>query len=275
MGKIKKKIKKKLLKIFAGKERFQPFFEVLHEFSLAGLHLGGGDNVSNSGEKNVIAYLDRHIDKAMHPVIFDVGANDGSYAKEVLSTFKERARLYCFEPSKKAFGALSAAMAGCVNVEVHNFGYGQKEETVSIYADFEGSKLGSIFPARANSLGIGTIYKEEIRLKRLDEFCSEHKIAHIDLLKIDVEGGELEVLKGAGTMLNPGTIGMVQFEFGPCNVSSRTFFQDFYRLLDPGYRIFRVLKDGFRAVDCYKESHEVFMTTNYLAVSMESRIKKG
>jgi len=275
MKKIGKKLNKKLKKSFAGKVALQGLFEKLHEFSLAGLNFGGGDNVQSSGEKNVIAYLASHIDKAALPVVFDVGANDGSCAKEVLSVFKDRVRLYCFEPSKKAFCALGESMSAYANVEMYNFGFGEADETVTIHADAEGSRLGSIFPMRAEHLGVDMSYNEKVCLRRLDDFCAEHKIGYVHLVKIDVEGGELGVLKGARSLIGSDSIGMIQFEFGGCNIASRTFFQDFFYLLDPKYRIYRVLKDGFAPVDRYKQTHEVFVTTNYMAVSRKMQSKKG
>ena len=116
-------------------------------------------------------------------------------------------------------------------------------------------------------LGITMAHSEEITVKRLDAFCREHKIDRIDLLKIDVEGGELSVLKGATEMLNAGAIHMIQFEFGPCHIDARVFFKDFFRLLSPRYHIYRVLRDGLKLVDKYREADEIFLTTNYLAVT--------
>ena len=50
----------------------------------------------------------------------------------------------------------------------------------------------------------------------------------IDLLKLDVEGHELEVLRGGVRMFAQRRVKMVSFEFGGCNIDSRTYFRDFY-----------------------------------------------
>ena len=51
----------------------------------------------------------------------------------------------------------------------------------------------------------------------------------IDIMKLDVEGHELDVLEGSRKTIN--SIKLIQFEFGGCNIDSKTFFQDFYYFL--------------------------------------------
>ena len=105
----------------------------------------------------------------------------------------------------------------------------------------------------------------QIVTKILDEFCSDHKIEHIHFLKMDVEGNELNILNGAKRMIENDSIDFIQFEFGGCNIDSRTFFQDFFYLLKERYRIYRILKNGLYPIDSYSEKYEIFITTNYLA----------
>ena len=87
------------------------------------------------------------------------------------------------------------------------------------------------------------------------------------MLKLDVEGHELKVLNGAHSLINSNSIDFIQFEFGGCNIDSRTYFQDFFYLLNPYYEIYRLVKDGIVLIEHYEERHEVFVTTNYLAIS--------
>lgn len=66
-------------------------------------------------------------------------------------------------------------------------------------------------------------------------------------------------------MLNDGIIDFIQFEFGGCNIDSRTYFQNFYYLLNTKYQIYRILKNGLYSIKKYRETQEIFVTTNYLA----------
>lgn len=73
-------------------------------------------------------------------------------------------------------------------------------------------------------------------------------------------------MNGAKQMINDKRIDAIQFEFGGCNIDSRTFFQDFFYLLKDNYKIYRVLKDGLLEMPIYKETYEIFITINYLAI---------
>lgn len=258
--------RKRFRRFISGKKSFQPFFKKLHELSLLGLNFGGGDNVGNSGEKNAIARIRGMLKPGAGRVIFDVGANTGIYTKEILSVFGNDAEVYCFEPLKKAFAILNENLAGHPNIRTYNFGLGEKDCVATIYADEASSPLASCFGRDIARPGVAMSHSEDARIRRLDTFCAEQSIPRIDLLKVDVEGGELGVLKGAGQLIGSGTIDLIQFEFGVCDIGSRTFFRDFFSFLNPGYRIHRILKDGLEPVDNYSERDEIFLTTNYLAV---------
>jgi len=120
---------------------------------------------------------------------------------------------------------------------------------------------------RLSHFDIDLNYKELIHLESLDNFCKDKGINHINFLKLDVEGHEYKVLQGAKDLIGKNSIDFIQFEFGGANIDSRTYFQDFYYLLTPYYKIYRILKDGLIAIDTYKEIYEIFLTTNFLAIS--------
>jgi len=55
----------------------------------------------------------------------------------------------------------------------------------------------------------------------------------IDFLKVDVEGHELEVFKGATGMLSQSRIGHIQFEYGGCNIDARVLLKDLFDFFTP------------------------------------------
>ena len=58
-----------------------------------------------------------------------------------------------------------------------------------------------------------------------DYWKSELNKKHIDIVKIDIEGREIAALTGFGEAINAASI--IQFEYGECNIDTRTYFQDF------------------------------------------------
>ena len=107
---------------------------------------------------------------------------------------------------------------------------------------------------------------ETIKLTTLDEYCVKNNIDWIDYLKMDVEGHEHDVLLGSKNMLESKKIGIIQYEFGGCNIDSRTYFQDFWYLLNKNYDIYRLLKNGLKKINKYEEEQERFLTSTFLSV---------
>jgi hypothetical protein len=102
----------------------------------------------------------------------------------------------------------------------------------------------------------------------IDDYVAEHAVRRVDFMKVDTEGHDLSVLRGARRALEDGTIRALSFEFGSGNVNSRTFFRDFWDLLTPcGYRLARVLPSGrLLSVRQYYEDCEYFRgVSNYVA----------
>jgi len=85
---------------------------------------------------------------------------------------------------------------------------------------------------------------------------------------MSVGGHELDVLTGASEMFHKRAIQMVTFEFGGCNIDTRSFFQDFYYFFqDFGMNISRITPSGYLfPIPSYKEILEQFRTTNFVAI---------
>lgn len=230
--------------------------------------VGSGGRVDESGEAGVIRKLKEL--KGSPYCVFDVGANKGDFAKLVMSCLDEKDsfRVHCFEPSKVTFDMLSANMKGDSNAVLNNMGLGKERGEFDFFSDGPGSGTASLTKRNLDYLGVDFKFSERVSIDTIDNYCSKEKIEHIDLLKIDVEGHELDVLDGAKNMFESGNIRMVTFEFGGCNIDTRTFFKDFYYLFKKyGFLIYRITPSGyFYPMPDYKEIHEQFATTNFLAL---------
>jgi len=259
------KIINKIISPIAGKKRFQKFFESLHQFYLLCMNMGGGSDPKNSGEKQAMKYISGRLKAIDELTIFDIGANVGNFSAMVKEVFGDKSRVYSFEPSQKTFQKLSLNLQGKTGIELYNFGFGDQNAKATLFSDSDESVFASVYKRKMDHYDRSLDRSEEIEIKTLDAFCQEHGIGRIHYLKLDVEGHEMKVLSGASRMLNSGAIDFIQFEFGGCNIDSRTYFKDFYYLLKDNHKIYRIVKDGLYPIDKYKEMYEAFATTNYLA----------
>ncbi len=257
---------KKTLYSIMRRRKFQTLWGWLHKMALLGMNIGSFGSVHESGEIRVLELVKRNLPMDRKGIVFDVGANVGKYTREIVSHFGGDVLVYCFEPSEKSFTKLTENVRVYENVKPYRFGFGEKEEAVMLYSNEECSGLASVYKRRLEHFGIAIKYNEEVMLKKLDDFCKEKNIIGINLLKLDVEGHEYPVLKGAGKLIASKRIDFIQFEFGGCNIDSRTYFQDFFYFLGPNYNIFRVVRDGLVPIETYREMYEIFITTNFLAV---------
>jgi FkbM family methyltransferase len=232
--------------------------------------IGCGDDATASGEVSVIRLVSflPEMPAGGKRIIFDVGANAGQYSSMVLNTMTQACEIHCFEPAKSAYERLMQEMAGENNVVLNNYGLFSKDEERVLFMDSEGSGLSSLTKRRLQHFGIehGKI-REKVRLSTLSKYCHEKDIHHIDVLKIDVEGHEMDVLMGAGGCLE--NTSFIQFEFGGCAIDTRTFFQDFYYLFSKkDFSIYRILPDGcFLHLAEYREDYEKFRCMNYLCIN--------
>ncbi len=261
---------KRIISPICGKAALQRIFETLYLVSLEGMNIGSGADFRDSGERYALRHIEKKLRGIDRAAIFDVGANIGAYSLLLSETFGPDRDIYSFEPCRHAFDALKQNTRERVNIHPCRFGFGDQDARATIHSDAGGSGLASIYSRRMDHYGVYLSQEEDVEIKRIDAFCQEQGISRIGFLKLDVEGHEFKALQGASGMIGSGKIDCIQFEFGQCDIDSRTFLQDFYYLLKDDYAIYRILKNGLREVRGYKETYELFRgTTNYLAIRKE------
>ena len=199
--------------------------------------------------------------------IFDVGANIGKYTEEIFLCFKQNSEIevHCFEPSAITHEKLSENLRG-FNVVINKLGLSDYEGEASLHFDKEVSGLASLYKRNIEYLGIAFNKEEKIKLTTIDEYCKKMNIVKIDMLKMDVEGNEYKVLLGASKMLNEKKIKAIQFEFGGCNIDSRTFFRDYWDILHDKYDFYKILSKKLFKISGYHEILEHFVNSNYYCV---------
>ena len=239
----------------------QRFLSELELYARLAQGKGGGASSVRREVAAAISLLPKQFQKPF--VALDVGANVGSWTGALLDIAPE-AHVFAFEPSEAAFGALEARFRNFENVSTINVAVGEEAGKAHLFADHPGSGLASLSPRRLDHFGIEFSHVEEVPVLTLDDWC-ERKGVTPQLLKMDVEGHEMSVLRGAEKTLN--LVQVVQFEFGGANIDTRTYFQDFFYFFRAvGFRIMRLSPRGLVQVPEYREHDESFQTTNYFAV---------
>lgn len=271
MKKILSKVGNALFSSFSGKKGAQSFFNFFYHTGLRGMNFRNSDFSSN-GElhtfKKIVNYYQSVTKDRL--VVFDVGANIGVYCSllyEVLEKNKNEFQIFCFEPLPGAFEKLVARFNHKSAVRCINYGLGKDDAIVTLYSDTSESQVASIYKNESN-VGVQFTREATIQVKKLDTFCHEAIISRIHFLKVDTEGGEFDILNNA-EIVREGKVDFIQFEFGTSNVDSRTYFRDFFFLLDKKYILYRILKNGLYRYDTYNYDMEIMVLGNYLAVSRD------
>jgi FkbM family methyltransferase len=200
-------------------------------------------------------------------VFFDVGANIGQTASAALANFPD-ARIFAFEPHAPAFGALMNSVRSpyfsAFNLalsdkcgEAKFFEYGDLATCNSMVSN-------SQYAVRARHPSKTVI----VECQTLDNFCETHGVEQIDVLKIDTEGHDVAVLRGAERMLGEGRVRFVYVEFNtmlPKAETSGGALLPICTILEPL---------GFSFVASYPEymitKDELFVTSNALFARMAS-----
>lgn len=132
--------------------------------------------------------------------ILDVGANVGQYASQ-MRKFGFRGEIISFEPMQEAFAALTSAASVDPLWKTNRFALGDEdtESEINIAGNSISSSILEIMPLHQSAAPKSVfVQKEKIIVKRLDQvFDTFYQKGDNILLKIDTQGYEMKVLKGA------------------------------------------------------------------------------
>jgi len=202
--------------------------------------IGGINYKLDLGEViDVGIYLDRYepdmtiaIEKYCRPgfTVLDIGANIGAHALRLTKIIGESGKVYAFEPTDYAYQKL-----------IHNISLNQFKNIVPlqiVLADRnikrQSIKFRSSWPTKGNP-----VEKESIvDFEKLDDWCKRENVDHVDLIKLDVDGNEYTVSKGAEALLTSQRPLILMEVWGPNFSDSQR--NPFFILKQLGYRFYHI-----------------------------------
>jgi len=178
--------------------------------------------------------------------LFDVGANVGDVTARLRRCFPGAA-VHCFEPFDNAFGRLRDRFREDPNVHPVQSAVAERCGSATSYLcqkDTCNSLLAPAAEARdwVSAKKITNVGSMEVPLVTLDEYCRKEAIDRIDFLKIDVQGAEMLVLRGAEGLLARSAISLLYLEanFVPLYQGQASFHELLAHLAERGYALFNL-----------------------------------
>jgi FkbM family methyltransferase len=227
------------------------------------MNYGGGQATSNSGEIGALKFAAALLPPAEPLVIFDVGAHQGEYVEAALDALAGRkAQIYSFEPLPSNFVELEMLFRSHANIHTRNAALGAQSGTMELFIAREGITTASLHASKAGETGQSVA----VEITTVDEVCADARLGYISFLKIDTEGHEMDVLQGAGKLIEAGGVRAIQFEFGDTFLLTDHHFQEIFFLLAPHYTIYRILRVGLVEIPEYQHDLEIYKLANFLCI---------
>lgn len=187
-------------------------------------------------------------------VAMDIGANKGYYSDALINALDRNIEvIYAFEPVPRFFEIANKNLEKYKQVKIYNFACSH-EVCKSVF--FEIIEQANESAEGLSSINFRDVYKTfnhkeiEVDCIKLDDFIQENGIEKINFVKIDTEGHELSVLKGASESIAAGIFDFLQIEYGDC---IRECGHDLDEIIDflenTPYRIYDFSENKFQEIN--------------------------
>ncbi len=158
-------------------------------------------------EPELFAFYESFLKPSM--IVVDAGANIGLHTLFFAKRVGPEGRVYAFEPGQSAFDRLQSHVKRnqLTNVRCFHCALGADEGTVAIAENPQDNSRNFVVESSPGKIGT-----KNVALRSLNQVLAEESVVRVDFLKLDVEGFESEVLKGARSYLEKHRIRVLQLE---------------------------------------------------------------
>jgi FkbM family methyltransferase len=200
---------------------------------------------------------------------FDIGARIGDWSKALVNVASDRQggiALHAFEPVPESRAMLEAALVKQIErgeVRVNSIAISDESKSTQIYVPHFTGGTSTLHPD--SSVEYERLI--DVSTSTVDRYCAENAIEHVDLIKIDTEGNDFRVIRGARDMLLRGSVGVVQFEYNYRWIHSRSYLKDVFDQVEKTqYCVAKVCPDSLEVYVSWHPELERFFETNYALV---------
>jgi FkbM family methyltransferase len=204
----------------------------------AGFDVVRYDPLSSPHERRGALALNHHVD-----LVLDVGANDGPFARD-LRAAGYRGRIVSFEPQSIAFASLQQAAAADPLWDCRRIAVGSRDghAVLNVAANSSSSSLLEMSPLHlASAPESRYVGEERVEVRQLDTLYEE--LLRPDdrvYLKVDVQGGELDVLRGAERVIAQASLVEAELSFVPLYEGAPRFDEVIDYLADRGFGVLSI-----------------------------------
>jgi FkbM family methyltransferase len=226
-------------------------------------YLGQDNKREANGEQALIAEVAPNLSSFV-----DVGANVGDWSDLFLHAGSNHKRGILIEPSGSAFAKLRARFGQNSQVRIIRSAVSNEMGESCFFEESNAGETSSLLDF-SHPEGAGTNLVR-VPVTTVDRETSAAGWDSVDMLKIDTEGYDFHVIRGAGDLLRRKAIGFLQFEYGAGWAFAGSTLAAALRFLeDRDYKVFLIRTTGLHPLN-YHRWGEYYRTSNYLAVSPQS-----
>jgi FkbM family methyltransferase len=204
-----------------------------HPLPGVSIHLNTAERIerlmwAGAYERDLVQTLKSHLKPGM--VFVDVGANIGYFSSIAAALVGQAGHVYAFEPSPACFTRLRQNLTAFEQATCYRSAVSDSNDPVNMYLHPTESGWASLYSDRDLPQEI------QVQSTRLDDWAQRAGLHRIDMLKLDIEGGEYVALAGAYSVIRRFRPIIIAELNGVCLARSRRSPEDVLRLLaEAGY----------------------------------------
>jgi FkbM family methyltransferase len=221
------------------------------------------------GEKNLLKHFLIN-NKKEKKILFDVGANIGSWSKLALK-YDNNISIFAFEAINQTYLNLEKNLnKHNADIQIFNKAISNETGEFKIYNFGENKGTNSFFDNSIsyNDKNVNPPKIEKILTTTIDIFCKENNIDSIDFLKCDTEGNDFNVIMGCKEMFRHNRIIALQFEYNWRWINSKSYLKNVFDYFnDSNYLVGKITSNEVQIINEWNPELEKFYESNYLIIN--------